>query len=272
MAEARVAFLGDIVGAPGRRAAAHAASVLRSRGVDLIIANGENARHGSGLSLENHRRLRAAGIDAITLGDHCYRDRTILPALADDNEPVARPANLSPEAPGKRLIRLDLRGTPLLVLCVLGQKYLDASADSPFGAIDATLSAHAEDGAIVLVDIHAEATSEKQAVAWHCARRWGDRTATPVVAALGTHTHVQTNDARLLDGRLAAMTDVGMCGGHGGVIGRTPSSALDAMGAHKPVVLEIADEDTRARGCLVTLDTAARRAVAVEPIDIPLAQ
>ncbi|HYE02842.1 MAG TPA: TIGR00282 family metallophosphoesterase [Phycisphaerales bacterium] len=285
MPELTVAFLGDVVGSPGREAATHAARVLRAeQGVSLVIANAENARHGSGLSADNYRALRRgsevgrpgappahAGIDAVTLGDHAFRERSIIPLLGDPTEPLLRPANLSATAPGKPLIRLPIpAGPPLYVLTVLGRLFMPLPADSPFAAVDRLLAALPEPEALVIVEIHAEATSEKQAMAWHCLGRWGGPAGPRVVAVLGSHTHVQTADARLLEHRLAAMTDLGMTGPHRGVIGRSAPATLDAMVNQNPTPLDVASDDVRAQGCVLTLDPAGRRALGIRAVDMPV--
>lgn len=272
-----LAFLGDTVGSVGRTAAVTAARRLREKhGTSLVIANGENARNGSGLSPDNYRELRKGsggggwgGIDAITLGDHWARDRQIIPTLEDPEQPVLRPANLSPAAPGKRIVRLaPADSPPLYVLTVLGRLFMPLPADSPFAAIDRELGAIPEKDAMVFVEIHAEATSEKQAVAWHCLRNWTGDNAPRVVAVLGTHTHVPTADARLLDHVLAAQTDVGMCGPQRSVIGRDITATLDSMVRQMPAPLEVASEDPRAQGALVRIDPRHRRAEAIESFDM----
>ena len=272
-----LAFLGDIVGSVGRSTATTAARRLREQhGASIVIANGENSRNGSGLSPDNFRELRkgsgaggSGGIDAITLGDHWAKDRQIIPLLEDPDQPVLRPANLSAAAPGKHIIRLSpLDSPPIYVLTVLGRLFMPLPADSPFAAIDRELGAIPEKDAMVLVEIHAEATSEKQAVAWHCLRTWTRDDAPRVIAVLGTHTHVATADARLLDHVLAAQTDVGMCGPQRSVIGRDITATLDAMVRQMPAPLEVASEDPRAQGVLIRIDTRNRRAEAIEPIDL----
>lgn len=264
-----VAFLGDTVGSVGRSAATAAAKRLREHGVRTVIANGENARNGSGLSPDNLRELLRGGIDAVTLGDHWAKDRQIVPLVEDPDQPVLRPANLSAQAPGKRTVRIAIDSAPpLYVLTVLGRLFMPMPADSPFAAIDREVSAIPERDAMVIVEIHAEATSEKQAVAWHCLRTWCRDDAPRVVAVLGTHTHVPTADARLLDHVLAAQTDIGMCGPQRSVIGRDVSATLDAMVRQLPAPLEVAAEDPRAQGAIVRIDTLVRRAAAIEPFDL----
>lgn len=268
-----LAFFGDVVGDPGRRAFTHASRTIRDQGrADIVIVNGENAKHGSGLSADNYRALRDAGADAVTLGDHCFREKQAIPLLDSAHEPVARPANLAATAPGKRAIRLPpLRpGMPAFhVVTVLGRLHMPVPADDPFAAIDRELSAIADAHAVALVEIHAELTSEKQAVAWHCARKWGG----VVLAVVGTHTHVQSADARILEGRVAAVTDAGMCGPHRSILGRRIDDVLRWMTTQSPTVLDVADGDERASGVLVRADVstpAAARALSIEPFSIPL--
>lgn len=269
--ELRIAFLGDIVGSPGRRAAGYAAKKLREeRGVGLLIANAENARNGSGLSPDNLGELTRAGFDMLTLGDHCFRDRAILTRLEDPDQPVLRPANLSLSAPGKRVLRaLVPGGPPVYVLTVLGRLFMPVPADNPFEAIDRELGSITDERAVAVVEIHAEATSEKQAIAHHCARRWTDRDApVRVVGVVGSHTHTPTSDARIIEHSLAAITDLGMTGPHASVIGRDIGATVDAMSRNAPVPLEVASGNLRAQGVLIRVDTEHRRAVGVEQVDI----
>lgn len=296
MAEIRVAFLGDVVGAAGRRAVAHAWPKLRDlHGVHALIVNGENARNGSGCSPDNYKELRRSGVDAVTLGDHVFKDRAILEMLEDPLQPIGRPANLSEGAPGKRIVDVELpeavtgmghpggkgaplgdRGYPTLhVMTVLGRLYMPLMSNSPFECVDREMEALAasEGGksAMVIVEIHAEATSEKQAMAWHCLEKWTGREgkAGPrVVAVVGSHTHVQTADARLLEHSLAAITDLGMCGPHRSVIGRDVKATLSTMVQQRPAALDVADGDNRACGVILRLDPQNRRASGIEVVNI----
>lgn len=246
-----IAFFGDVVGDPGRRAFAHAARALRAeRRADLIVVNGENAKHGSGLSADNYRALRDAGADAVTLGDHCFREKQAIPLLDDPREPVSRPANLAATAPGKRTARVEpsAPGAPALhVITVLGRLQMPVPADDPFAAIDRELAAIADAHAVALVEIHAELTSEKQAVAWHCARKWGGL----VIAVVGTHTHVQTADARVLAGGTAYLTDLGMTGPHDSVIGVRTEIVLRRFLGSTPGRFEPADGGVLVQGAVV---------------------
>lgn len=269
MGELVVACMGDVVGAPGRRAFAHAARVLRdARGARAVIVNGENARHGRGLHPEGYRELREGGADVVTLGDHALDDVRLASVLADPREPIAKPCNFAGSAGAKVWAAWEGAGVRLGVVCVLGRLFMKEDRGSPFQAVDDVLArvtaAHPE--RLFIVEIHAEATSEKIAMAHHCAAKWAGR----VVAVLGTHTHVQTNDARLVGG-LAAMTDLGMCGGHAGVIGFTTASSMriftgQSVGAGGG--LEVEEGGAAATGCVIRIDVGGRRAVGIEAVRI----
>jgi calcineurin-like phosphoesterase len=159
---------------------------------------------------------------------------------------------------------------PLYIITVLGRLFMSIPSDNPFAAIDRELGALPEKDAMVIVEVHAEATSEKQAMAWHCLEKWTSPAGPRVVAVLGTHTHVQTADARILDHTLAAMTDLGMTGPHRGVIGRSASAVLQAMVHQSPAPLDVASDDVRACGAIIRIDPESRRAVGIQAIDIPL--
>lgn len=263
-----IAYFGDIVGKPGRHAFTHAAGVLRSRHPDIIlITNAENARHGRGLHPDGYREIRDAGADAITLGDHFLDDERIIPLLNNPAEPVVGPMNV-PEAPqnAKPYFRIPETDPPLYIVVVCGRVFMRFQSANPFDAVDSALARIADeaDNALVLLEVHAEATSEKMALAWHAADRWPCH----IVAVVGTHTHVQTADARLVAGRVAAITDLGLTGGHSGVIGFATAASLRRLRDDQPSGLELAESDLRAQGLLITLDSDARAAVAAESFSI----
>jgi len=263
----RVAYFGDVVGASGRVAFDHAASVARSDfGADVVIVNGENAKHGRGLHPVGFDELRASGADAITLGDHYDDDPRILPYLKDPNEPVCSPVNIIPGATGyKRGVRVAGDSWSVWAIVVHGRLFMKRDATCPFDAVDETVSAieREDPDAMVFVEIHAEATSEKGGIAWHSALRWPGR----VVGVFGSHTHVQTNDPRILEDGCAALTDLGMCGASKGIIGfdaeRSVASLRGTRGG-----LRISEKEPVATGTLVTLDVPSRRAVAIEVLRI----
>jgi hypothetical protein len=259
--------------------------------VHALIVNGENARNGSGCSPDNYKELRRSGVDAVTLGDHVFKDRAILEMLEDPLQPIGRPANLSAGAPGKRIVRVELPekagfgakagarlGEPgypqVYVLTVLGRLFMPLMANSPFECVDREMEALAagdEKDPMVIVEIHAEATSEKQAMAWYCLEKWSGREGKEgprVVAVVGTHTHVQTADARVLEHSVAAITDLGMCGPHRSVIGRDVRATLSTMARQMPASLDVADGDNRACGVILRIDPEHRRAVGIEVVNI----
>jgi len=272
MPEFSLAFLGDVVGNVGRRAVAHAVPILREQHrASLIVVNGENSRQGAGITPDNFRELLRCGVNAVTLGDHAFKDRAILATLDDPEEPISRPANLSPDAPGKRLIRLELPGggPPVYIITVLGRIFMPIPSDNPFATVDHEIAAVPEKDALFIVEVHAETTSEKQAMAWHCLERWTRADQPRVVGVVGTHTHVQTADARLIDNCLVAITDLGMSGPHRGVIGRSAEATVRAMAHQYPVPLDVASDDLRACGVVMRIDPVSRRALSIEPVCIP---
>jgi metallophosphoesterase (TIGR00282 family) len=234
----RILFVADVFGAPGRRAIETRLPSLREElGADFCIVNGENAAAGRGITAKLADRLLESGADVITLGNWTWGQSDFAPYLSG-TERVLRPANLSPRTPGKGLAIRD----GVAVINLLGIFSLDPF-ESPFLAADRLVEeARAETRAIV-VDFHAEATSEKVALARYLDGR--------VTAVLGTHTHVQTSDARVLAGGTAAITDAGMTGPHDSVIGSDDHNAIRRFLTGMPLRLEPASQDVRIEGALV---------------------
>ncbi len=258
---ARVAFLGDLNGAPGRRILTATIDRMRSEHrPDLVIANAENLRNGSGLTPDLYKAIRGLGIDGVTLGDHVYRDRRVVPLLEDPSEPISRPANLSSHAPGKRWFRLPLPaeagGGELLVFSVLGRVGMSLPANDPFETADQVLAAN-PGVAGSLIDLHMEATAEKAAVAFYLDGR--------VSMAVGTHTHVPTADARVLRGGTAFQTDVGMCGPFDSIIGRDPEPVLRHMRTSVHTPYNMGEGDERLCGTLVEFRAGTGRASRITP-------
>ena len=226
----------------------------------MCIANGENAADGVGLTPKIAQRLFSYGVDAITLGNHTWRRPDLAPWI-DSTDRVIRPANLSRHAPGRGLTIVEARdGTPVAVINVMGSLFLEV-AFGPFEVIDELVEQARERTPIVFVDMHAEATSEKVAMA-----RWLDGR---VTAVIGTHTHVQTNDPRVLAGGTAALTDAGMTGPHDSIIGVTADQAIARMRTGVPVRFETAAGDVRIEGALVECD-ADGRATRCETVRVPV--
>ncbi len=210
----KILFLGDVMGRAGRAAVAERLPKLRADwGLDFVVVNGENASGGMGLTGEHAKLILAAGADVVTLGDHAFDQKDMLRFI--ETEPrVIRPVNYAKEAPGKgaRLFE-DRRGRKVLVAQVLGQVFMKRPFDDPFSAIDGVLRAHPLGGLAqaVVVDVHCEATSEKMAMGHFCNGR--------ASLVVGTHTHVPTADAMILEGGTAYLSDAGMCGDYNSVIG-----------------------------------------------------
>ncbi len=258
----RILFVGDVVGRPGREAVERLLPRLKAdRDVDACIVNGENAADGIGITPRLADQLLAAGADAITLGNHTWR-RSEITAYLGSSERVVRPANLAAASPGRGLAVIPAAdGTPVGVINVLGSLFLEP-ARSMWELVDELVDEAHRSTPVVVVDVHAEATSEKVALA-----RWLDGR---VTAVLGTHTHVQTADARVQPGGTAAITDVGMTGPHDSVIGVEADLAIRRMRTGMPVRFETAHGGVRLEGVLVECDAETGRATGIEPVRIEL--
>lgn len=263
MSSLTIAFLGDIFASPGRKVVQQQLPLLRAEHrPDLVIANAENAAHGLGLSPELYRKIRGYGVDAITLGDHVYREVKITEVLQRPDEPIARPANLPTAAVGREVIRLappEGYAKSVFVITVLGRVFLSTPADDPFATIDRLLAQLPERDPIVLVEAHMEATSEKAALAHYLDGR--------VSAVLGTHTHVPTADARILPGGTAFITDVGMCGPYNSIIGREKGSVVRQMTTGMYVPYGIGSGDEAMCGVVLRIQPASGRAEHIERVE-----
>jgi 2',3'-cyclic-nucleotide 2'-phosphodiesterase len=254
-------FVGDVVGGVGRRALAALLPGLRdAHKPDFVVVNGENAAGGVGITERTARELLELGADAITLGNHAYRHREVYGFL-DREERIVRPANYPMGSPGRGHTVVESGGQGLGVVNLSGMVFMQA-ARSPFAEADAALAALRDRTGHVLVDFHAEATSEKVAMGWHLDGR--------ATACVGTHTHVPTADARVLPGGTAYVTDVGMTGGRGGVIGVKREQALERFQSLVNVRFETAEEDPWLNGVLVDADGDGR-ATRIEQLLLPAA-
>lgn len=262
MAVITLAFLGDIFGTPGRQIVQRELPNLRrDHQPDVVIANAENAKSGSGLTPELYQKIRDYGIDAVTLGDHVYRDREIVSVLQNPTEPIARPANLSAKAPGRGVIRIPPSGSrtkSVFVITVLGRIFMSLPADDPFAAVDRILPTLPESDPLVIVEAHMEATAEKAALANYLDGR--------VALVVGTHTHVPTADARILPGGTGFITDLGMCGPYASIIGRDPATVLQHMttGVHIPYAVGSGGEAMC--GVVARIDESSRRTLSIKRI------
>jgi 2',3'-cyclic-nucleotide 2'-phosphodiesterase len=240
----RLLFIGDIVGKPGREGLAATLPSLRAEHLpDLVVANGENAAGGVGITGETAKEILQAGVDVITLGNHTYRHKDVYPYL-DSETRIIRPANFAPSNPGRGHTIVQAAGMRVCVINLSGQMHMQV-ARNPFPAIDELLASLAGSADAYVVDFHAELTSEKVAMSWHLDGRVG--------AVLGTHTHVPTADARVLPGGTAHISDVGMTGSRAGVIGVKREQALRAFQTQMPVRFDGANEDVWLMGVLVEI-------------------
>jgi metallophosphoesterase (TIGR00282 family) len=247
----RILFVGDVFGPPGRRAVETRLPELRDElDVDFCVVNGENAADGMGLTAKLAGKLLASGADVVTLGNHTWRHRDIIPVL-ESSERVLRPANLGgDDVPGRGITVVAARnGAQVAVINLQGALFL-AVAVHPFQIVDGLVEEARRATPIVIVDFHAEATSEKIALA----RMLDGR----VTAVIGTHTHVQTNDARVEPGGTAAITDAGMTGPHDSVIGVKAELAIQRMRTGMPVRFHPADGDVRIEGVLLECGSDGR--------------
>lgn len=253
-------FIGDIVGRPGREIVNERLPRFRSeRGIDFVIANAENSAAGSGITGSIAKELLSSGVDAITLGDHVWDQRGWESEIADFDR-VCRPANLPASNPGKDYVIIEAKGFRLAVMTVLGRQYLGLKADCPFLTADRMLTQLREKADGVFVEIHAEATSEKQAMGWHLDGR--------ALAVLGTHTHVPTADAAVLPNGTAFMCDVGMTGPYASVLGRAVKPVLERFLDGMPRRFDVADKDVRLSAALVEFDPTTRTATKCELVTI----
>jgi hypothetical protein len=247
----KILFLADVFGPAGRRAIeARLQELRRELGADFCIVNGENAADGAGLTAKLADKLLAAGADVITTGNHVWRRRDLYEVL-ERSPRVIRPANLGgPEAPGRGLTVVETAdGRPVAVINLQGALFLNVRVH-PFVIVDELVEEARARTPVVFVDFHAEATSEKVALARILDGR--------VTAVVGTHTHVQTNDARVLPGGTAAITDAGMTGPHDSVIGVKAELAIERMRTGLPVRFEPAEGDVRIEGVVVECDETGR--------------
>jgi len=254
----RLLLIGDIVGKPGRQIVLRAVPGLRiEEALDLVIANAENAAGGSGLTPEIYHELIAGGIDCITLGDHIYRRREIYSVLEQEDR-IVKPANYPADAPGRDAALVRTSGNVrVAVFSLLGRVFMPP-VDCPFEAADRVLAGLPEDVKVIVLDFHAEATSDKQLMGRHLDGR--------VSAVLGTHTHVATADEQILPGGTAFQCDVGMTGPFESILGRRMDRVLETTRTFRPTHFEVASGDPRLCGTIVDVDAETGRATAIRRI------
>jgi 2',3'-cyclic-nucleotide 2'-phosphodiesterase len=245
----KVLFVGDVVGSIGRRTLRALLPGLRERhGPDFIVANGENAAGGVGITPKTADELFSLGVDVITLGNHAYRHREVFPYL-DERREILRPVNFLRSQPGHGVCVVERDGERLGVVNVSGNVFVKAARPA-FAEVEAALGELRDKVDHVVVDMHAEATSEKVAMGWHLDGR--------VTAVVGTHTHVPTADARVLPGGTAYISDVGMTGPRGGVIGVKREQAIESFVTQLPVRFQTSEEDPWLNAVVITASQPMR--------------
>ncbi len=252
--------VGDVVGRPGRHILSQRLSeVVKEHNIDCVIVNAENAAGGSGLTTQIYDKLLKYGVHVVTLGDHTYRRKEIIPIL-ESADNIVRPANMSPAAAGNDFaVYQTHKGAVVGVVALIGRMFMKP-ADCPYAKIDDMLSRLQREADIIVVDIHAEATSEKVAMGYYLDGK--------VSCIFGSHTHITTADEKILPKGTAYITDVGMTGAHDSVLGRRVESVIKAFRTQMPCPFEIATGDVRMSAVLVTIDSATKCAESIERIQI----
>ncbi len=256
----KLLFIGDIVGRPGRDIVVDKVPRLRTEhSLDFVIANGENAAAGAGITGAIAKSLLDGGVDGITLGDHVWDQRGWENEISE-MEGICRPANLPASNPGRDHLIIEKRGFRVAVFTVLGRTYMNIKADCPFLCADRMIAQLKGQADAIVVEIHAEATSEKIALGWHLDGR--------VTAVLGTHTHVPTADARVLPKGTAFMCDVGMTGPYASVLGRDVNPVIAKFIDGMPRRFEVATEDVRLSGALIEISPSMAHAEKIELLTV----
>lgn len=255
----KILMLGDVVGKNGCAfLLEHLPELRRRHSVTLTVANGENAAEGNGILPASADSLFDAGVDVITLGNHALRRREIFPML-EQNPQIIRPANFHHSAPGSGLYIYDCPGKPrVAVISLAGTSYMDFTYANPFETVESLLPGI--DARIILVDFHAEATSEKLCMGFYLDGK--------VTAVVGTHTHVQTSDHRILPGGTGYITDLGMCGSFNSVLGVKPELALHRFLTSLPTRFENDPGPCRMSGLLLDVNDQTGKTCEVTPINI----
>ena len=249
----KILFIGDVFGEPGRLAIKKKLPELKqSLGLDFVIANVENAAHGKGVTPKIIDELLGCGVNAFTAGNHLWDNKEIIPYIGD-SKVLVRPANYPPDAPGRTSQSFEVySGVNVCVVSVEGQRLMGNAVDSPFRAVDRELEKWKGKADVFVVDVHAEATSEKRAMGWHLDGR--------VAGVVGTHTHVRTADEEILPKGTAYLTDIGMTGPHDSVIGLNKNMALLRFVKQMPAQFEVAQGDIRFCAVLIEVEESNGRA------------
>jgi metallophosphoesterase (TIGR00282 family) len=260
----RVLLIGDVVGKPGRQIIVRCLpGLIQRERLDLVITNAENAAGGSGLTPAIYQELLSSGVDCITLGDHIYRRNEIAGVLKNQTN-IVKPANFPPQAPGREFAIVTARnGIRVAVISLLGRVFM-RPVDCPWQAVERVLKQLPADLHVVIVDFHAEATSDKQLMGRYLDGR--------VSAVLGTHTHVATADEEIFPGGTAFQCDVGMTGPYDSILGRRIDRVLETTTTFIPTQFEVASGDIRLAGTIVDVDSKTGKAQAIRRLRVTMAE
>ena len=253
----KILFIGDIVGKPARNYLKEGLPSLRKEiGLDFIIANGENAAGGSSITPDTAKDIFDAGVDVITSGDHIFKKKEAQDVL--ETRDAIRPLNYGDLAVGRGYLIKQINGTKVAVLNLLGRVFMQP-VDCPFKAVQAVIEEIRAQAKIIIVDMHAEATSEKIAMGYFLAKK--------VSAVVGTHTHVPTADEKIIDGFTAYITDVGMTGSCDSVLGRQKEQIIERFITNMPMRFNLAQADVRLQGVLIQVDESTGRALSIKRVE-----
>lgn len=256
----RVLILGDVMGRPARRVVRDLVpSLIQKEEIDLVVANAENSAGGMGVDIKSAKELLSAGVQVLTSGNHIWKKKEIYSFL-DEQESLIRPANFPSGAPGKGWCVWQHNGLRALVINVQGRVFMPNHVDDPFRCVDEILKQQGSQSRVVIVDMHAEATSEKYAMGWYLDGR--------VSLVFGTHTHVQTADERILPAGTAYITDVGMCGPFDSVIGMEKETVIRGFITQLPRQFEVAQENVVLQGVIADIDEENGKAKAIRRLRI----
>ena len=251
----RILILGDVVGRPARRAVRDLVpSLIKQEELDLVIANAENAAGGMGVDIKSAKELLSAGVNVLTSGNHIWKKKEIYSYL-DEHSHLIRPANFPAGAPGKGWHVWRHNGFSALVINLQGRVFMPNHVEDPFRCVDDILKQQGAQSPVIIVDMHAEATSEKNAMGWYLDGR--------ASVVFGTHTHVQTADDRILPDGTAYITDVGMCGPFDSVIGMEKESVIRGFITQLPRQFGVAEDNVVLQGIIVDVDEASGKARAI---------
>lgn len=251
-----ILFIGDIVGKPGREAINKLLpKIIQSQRIDLVVANAENAAGGSGLNLKSAQELFSQGIDILTSGDHIFKRKEVFEII--DHPYILRPANLAPQALGKGHCIIEKKGVKVGIVNLQGRVFMPA-IECPFRTAQSVIEILKKETSVIIVDMHAEATSEKIALSFFLDAE--------VSLVCGTHTHVQTADEKILAGGTAYITDIGMTGPCDSVIGRKKEAVIERFVTGMPTRFEVAHEDIQLQGVVVSIDEKSGKATSIKRI------